>query len=194
MYVNDFDNNGRVEHIICTHNGDSAYPMIMRDELVDQMPYLQTKYPDHKSFKEQKINDIFTHEQLERSVKLTATNMHSSILLNQGNGKFDLISLPVEAQFTPIYAIQVEDYDSDGLPDIAMGGNLYKAKPASGIYDGSYGVLLKGDGKGTFAFMDYLRSGFIVKGEVRDIAKVKNVNSNLLLVAVNNDKLKIFEY
>ncbi len=194
MYVNDFDNNGRVEHIICTHNGDSTYPMITRDELVEQMPYLQTKYPDHKSFKEQKINDIFTHDQLERSVRLIANNMHSSILFNQGNGKFDLVPLPVQAQFTPIYAIQIEDFNSDGFPDIAMGGNLYRAKPASGIYDGSYGVLLKGDGKGNFTCMDYLRSGFNVKGEVRDIAKLNKVNGNLLLVAVNNGKLKIFKY
>ena len=127
-------------------------------------------------------------------MKLVATNMYSSILINQGNGQFDLMPLPVEAQFTPIYAIHVEDFNSDGFPDIAMGGNLYRAKPESGIYDGSYGVLLKGDGKGTFAFMDYLRSGFIVKGEIRDITRVNNVNSNLLIVAVNNGKLKIFKY
>jgi len=194
MYINDFDNNGKVEHIICTYNGDFPYPMIMKDELVNQMPYLKTKFPDHKSYKQQRIDEIFTQDQLDRSVRLIAENMYSSILLNQGDGKFDLKPLPVEAQFAPMYAIQIGDFNGDSLPDIVMGGNLHRAKPESGIYDGSYGVLLKGVGKGIFASVDYLESGFFVKGEIRDIEEISVGKNTILAVAINNDKLKVFKY
>ena len=40
MYVNDFDLNGSVEHIICAFNGDTAFPLAMKDDLVRQIPTL----------------------------------------------------------------------------------------------------------------------------------------------------------
>jgi len=167
---------------------------LMWADLVRQMPFLKIKYPDHKSFRLQTIEDIFTPDQLNKSVKLISEYMLSSILLNLGNGKFELSPLPVQAQFSPMYAIQIEDFDRDGFLDIILGGNLYRAKPESGIYDGSYGVLLKGKGKGNFTFVGYANSGFFVKGEIRDIEKIRVGGNNLVAVAVNNNKLKVFKY
>jgi hypothetical protein len=194
LYVNDFDQNGSVEHILCTYNGDTTYPMATWDDLVRQMPFLKKRYPDHKSFQNQTIEDIFSPAQLARSVRLMSENMQSSVLLNQGDGKFTLAALPLEAQFSPMYAVQVDDFDGDDMPDVLMGGNLYRAKPESGIYDGSYGVLLKGLGKGIFTYIDYVKSGFFVKGEIRDIKKLSVGENKLMIVAVNNDSLKVFKY
>ena len=56
----------------------------------------------------------------------------------------------MEAQLSPMYGIAAEDFDKDGNIDILMGGNFYQSKPEVGIYDASYGILLKGDGKGNF--------------------------------------------
>ena len=33
----------------------------------------------------------------------------------------------VQAQFSPVYGILVDDFDKDGMKDILMGGNLYNA-------------------------------------------------------------------
>jgi hypothetical protein len=194
MYVNDFDNNGKVDHVIGTYRGDTLYPMVMRDELVNQMPYLRTTYPDHKSYAQQSVEAIFSREQLDRSVKLIAETMASSILINHGKGKFELIPLPKEAQFSPVYAIHIDDFTRDGTSDILLGGNQYRAKPETGIYDGSYGLLLKGIGNGIFAPVEYLHSGFFVKGEIRDLEIVNTGKDFLLIVARNNDTLKVFKY
>ena len=86
------------------------------------------------------------------------------------------------------------DFDNDGLMDILLGGNLYKAKPETGIYDGSYGVFLKGNGNGTFADVGFDRSGFFIKGQIRDIEKIVIEGNNMVLVTVNDDQLKIFKY
>ena len=150
MYVSDFDENGSVEQVITCYNGDKAYPMALRHDLVAVLPYLKKKYLKYDSYKEQTIEDIFTKEQLEKAIKLEAKEMRSSVIMNNKNGTFTLKPLPVEAQFSTVSGISVSDYDGDGKADILLGGNFYQSKPEVGIYDASYGLLLKGDGKGNF--------------------------------------------
>ena len=62
MYVNDFDLNGSVEHIICAFNGDTAYPMAMKDDLVRQIPALERTYETYKAYSGETIHDIFSEE------------------------------------------------------------------------------------------------------------------------------------
>src|SRR5258706_5540866 len=77
MYVNDFDNNGSVEQIICTYNGDKSYPMVLRHDLLQQMPGLKKKFLKYESYKDATITDIFTPNQLQDAVKLTAFEFSS---------------------------------------------------------------------------------------------------------------------
>ena len=78
--------------------------------------------------------------------------------------------------------------------DILIGGNFYRSKPEVGIYDGSYGLVLKGNGKGRFAPLKAERSGFLVKGEIRDFLHIKVNDTDFILVARNNDSLLTFSY
>ncbi|MEO6720143.1 MAG: hypothetical protein ABIN67_07240, partial [Ferruginibacter sp.] len=96
-------------------------------------------------------------------------------------------------QFSTVYGISVKDYDGDGKQDILLGGNFYQGKPEVGIYDASYGLLLKGDGKGNFIAVNERQSGFFLKGAVRDIISIKSKNRSLVIVARNNDQIKIFQ-
>ena len=193
MYVSDFDENGSVEQVITCYNGDKAYPMALRHDLVAVLPYLKKKYLKYDSYKEQTIEDIFTKEQLAKAIKLEAKEMRSSVIMNNKNGTFTLKPLPVEAQFSTVSGISVSDYDGDGKADILLGGNFYQSKPEVGIYDASYGLLLKGDGKGNFKAIKSNQSGFFIKGAVRDILTIKNKKKNLVIVARNNDQPKIFQ-
>lgn len=45
IFINDFDNNGTLEHIITVYNNDKAYPMVLRHDLVSQMPLLEKEIP-----------------------------------------------------------------------------------------------------------------------------------------------------
>ncbi len=193
MYVSDFDNNGSIEQIVTCYNKDSAYPMVLRHDLVSVLPSLKKKYLKYESYKEQTMRDIFTPEQLSRAIKLDAYTMQSSVFINNRKGAFSRKALPVEAQLSPMYGIAAEDFDKDGNTDIVMGGNFYEAKPEAGIYDASYGVYLKGDGKGNFTAAKSKQSGINVRGSIRNIEEVKAGNKKVLIVSLNNGVPRFFK-
>jgi hypothetical protein len=192
MYVNDFDRNGKVEHIITMFNGDDEYPMIQQKDIVKQIPSLKAKYPTFNSYREQKMSDIFNEETLNSSIIQEVYNLKTSILINEGGSEFSLKSLPSEAQFSPTFGISVHDFNRDGKPDILIGGNFYRSKPEAGIYDASYGCLLIGDGKGNFDFIPNRISGLSTKGEIRDFELIED--KNILIVLKNNDFAEVFKY
>ena len=124
---------------------------------------------------------------------MEAFEFSTGIILNDGKGKFTFKSLPVEAQFSTMYAIDVFDYDQDGNQDILLGGNLYRVKPEAGRYDASYGVFIKGDGKGGFKAVTSQNSGLSIDGEVRDFTRITIAGTNLVVVARNNDSVLFYK-
>ncbi len=194
MYVGDFGNNGTTQQIITCFNGDSSYPVHLRHDLVAVLPYLKKKYLKYENYKGQRVEDIFTREQLSNAVKLDAYTMQSSVFINNKNGTFTTKALPVEAQLSPMYGIAAEDFDKDGNIDILMGGNFYQSKPEAGIYDASYGILLKGNGKGNFTALPPQQSGINISGAVRDMVLIQNGHKKLAVIAKNNDSTRLIQF
>ena len=194
LFVNDFDGNKSAEQILSMYNGDESYPLVLRHDLVMQLPNLKKKYLRYENYKEQKVSDIFSEKEIRTAAKSTVYSTQSSVAINNGNGTFELLNLPIAAQYAPVYAVSLEDFDKDGQLDLLLGGNFYRSKPEVGIYDGSYGLFLKGNGKGDFVSMPAKESGFLVKGEIRDIETIQIGDKTTVLVARNNDRLLTFDY
>lgn len=190
LFSKDFDNNGFTDPILAFRADDGKdYPFALRHNLTEQMKGLTKRFPDYHSFKQAGITDIFTPEELEGSQKLEVNTLASVILVNDGAGNFDVQPLPIQAQFSTIYAILTSDFDNDGDLDIVLGGNQYSVKPEVGRYDASYGVFL--ENLGNMLFKDYPDgNGFKVNGEVRDIV----LDRRRLIVARNNDSLALFNF
>jgi enediyne biosynthesis protein E4 len=193
-YINDFDQNGSIEQILTSYIGEKSYPMSLRHDLVSQLPHLKKKYLKYEDYQGQTINDIFTKEELEVSIKQKVTMLESIILWNNGNGTFKIEILPLEAQLSPIFAILLEDIDNDGLVDILLGGNLHNVKPEVGRYDASYGLFMKGLGKGKFDVIPAKDSGLLLEGEVRDFGWIHANGKNILMVVRNNAPMQYFEF
>jgi hypothetical protein len=166
----------------------------MKDDLVKQIPSLEAEYKKYDDYKDQTMTDIFPADVLQRSVVLNATIMESCIMMHTGQESYRLIPLPAEAQFTPVYAMAAEDFDKDGICDILIGGNQYRARPETGIYDAGYGLYLKGDGNGEWRAVTPEVSGFFVKGEMRDLEVMKINGKRIIAVARNNDNLQFYTY
>ena len=191
-YINDFDQNGTAEQVICQYNGDQAFTTALRQDIVKQMPHLLKKYNSFEAYKKQTIEDMFSPEELQGSVLHQVQLLASVILLSDGKGGVKLRPLPREAQYAPVYAVLLEDLDRDGITDILLGGNLHAVKPEVGRYDASYGVFLNGLGQGKFEAVSPRHSGLVLEGEVRDFAWVKTHHAAILAVVRNNDHLQLF--
>ena len=131
---------------------------------------MKKKFVSYESFAASKFEDYFTEEQLSGSDTLVAEMFESIYMENDGKGNFKITRLPIEAQFSPVFALESADINSDGNPDIITGGNFSQSRVSIGQCDANYGIIFLGDGKGSFSTLDPARSGLKIRGDVRDIS------------------------
>lgn len=174
LYYDDFDQNGQIDPIFTSYIQGVSYPYISRDELQNQMPLFRRLYTDFKSYSTISTAQLFKNGELEKAKKHTANFMETTCFLSSGNNKYVQKSLPIEAQYSPIHAILVFDYDKDGKQDLILGGNSFYAKLRLGKFDANYGILLKGNEKGEFQYINQGKSGLKIFGDVRSIIAIKN--------------------
>ena len=190
LYVHDFFGNDATEQILAFYKNGVSYPMAGRDELVRLMPPLRSKYPSYAAFGASRIEDIFPQSELGRAQVREAYMFASAVALNRGNGAYAIEALPKEAQFAPVYAAVAQDFDGDGHRDLLLGGNFFGVTPVRGRYDASFGLLLRGSGRGTFAPADMETSGVAIEGQIRDMKPLRQArHGRAIAVARNDDKL-----
>lgn len=194
MYVNDFDLSGSIDHIITTYQEHKAYPLVMKDDLVQQMPSLHSRVPTFDRYKNLTLDSLFDDAIINKSIVYEAKTMETSVIVNMGHGNFKVLPLPAEVQFAPVYSLLVEDFDGDGLVDILAGGNQSRVKPEAGTYLASYGLLLIGLGNGQFRSSPARESGVCVKGEIRDFDLLDYADQKLIIVAKNNDVTEFLKW
>lgn len=187
MYVGDFAHNGTLQQILTFYKDGVSYPVAGRDELVRLIPSLRSRYVTYKDFGASRVEDIFPATELAHATVLEARTFASAVALSDGKGGYALKPLPMEAQFSPVYAAVAGDYTGDGVPDLLLGGNFSGVTPTFGRYDASYGLLLRGDGAGGFAPVEMERSGVVIDGEVRHMRALRGANGERLIVVARND-------
>lgn len=200
MYVKDFDNNGSLDPIICVYRASpegkrALYPLASKDEMTSQLPHLRKKYLKYKDYATATIQDVFPEDTLKRALVKNAYTFSTSYIENKGNEGFMMTALPIESQFSVVFALQAGDFDRDGQKDILLAGNFDSVTPLLSRYDASMGLLLKGNGKGGFTSVPPVQSGFVAKGECRDIQLIKLANGKtVVLVMQNNETLQVLEW
>ncbi|MBD0254453.1 MAG: VCBS repeat-containing protein [Cytophagales bacterium] len=198
LFAKDLDHNGSIDPIMAYYlpNGEGQrqlYPAIGRDQFALQVPGIKSKFPQHAGYSAVAVGQLFNENDRQGMLELTCEETRTVWLENKGNGRFALHPLPVEAQLAPVNAVVCTDADGDGFLDLLLAGNEYQAEVTAGRYDASYGLLLKGNGKGGFTPVGPAASGFIVDGDVKDLKLIDTGNGEPLVVAAVNDApLKVF--
>jgi hypothetical protein len=194
MYLNDFDNNGSLDQIICSYQDGISYPVASLDELISQIPELEKRYTSYSDFGGKTAKDIFGKKALNQSILKSAVLFESCLFINEGDGTFKINKLPMMAQFSPVRDILVRDLNIDGKIDLILAGNDYTVRPSMGRYDASYGWCLLGDTGYRYNALMPATSGLKITGDARRILPIKISGKQYLVAAVNDGDLQIFEF
>jgi hypothetical protein len=188
MYYKDFDDNGAIDPVFCFYIHGVSYPYLTRDELLDQVSIMRTRFTDYKSYADATIKDIFNEEEMKGAGHLSVNELQTTFFESDSTGKFHISRLPLQAQYAPVYAITSLDYNHDGNEDLLLCGNMNHARLRPGKYDANYGVLLQGNGKGDFTYIPQQQSGFHLQGDARSVININNT----LLFGINQQPVKAY--
>ena len=189
IYLNDFDKNATYDIVLSYKSEDTEYPVRGRQCSSEQMPAIKEKFKNYNSFASASLEEIYSNQMLEESLKYEI-NSFESVYLQNNSGKFIAKPLPYQAQFSNINAMVVKDIDLDGNLDIVLGGNLYNAEVETPRNDSSYGLWLKGDGNNGFSALPPRDTGLVMRGDIRNIKLIKVGDENHLIIGANNQPLQ----
>ncbi len=195
----DFENNGGYVAIPSlflpdTKGGLSEFPAVGRDEIIDRIPSLKKRYDTYKPFATATMSDIFPAAMMKDAQRLKANTLQSCYIRNDGGGKFTMIPLPKAAQVSALNGMIADDFDGDGNLDVLMNGNDYGTEVSIGRFDALNGLLLKGDGKGSFQPLSILQSGVYIPGNGKALVKLAYGKGKYLVAGSQyKDALKVFQ-
>jgi hypothetical protein len=193
LYTKDFDENASLDPILTHYLQGREHIVASRDELITQLSYMRKRFPRYAEFAKSDFTGIFTEEELEKAYVLRAQMFESIYLENEGDEKFSVKPLPLQAQFAPVFGMAAFDVDDDGNLDIVAVGNSYATEISLGRYDASFGCVMKGDGAGNFKALPPQESGFVVNGDTKGLATLVDGNGqSVILVTQNSGPLEAF--
>ena len=198
LWMNDYDKNGDLDKIMTYTISGKDMPVFLKRDVQDQLPMLKKENLKHSEYANKTIQDLFSKDLIKSSIVKTFNYAPSCVAINEGNGKFTIKELPVMSQLCCINSIQPIDVNGDGFIDLVSGGNQFGFLPQFEKLDASFGDVLINNGKGDFTWQESKKTGLNLRGELRDIATIKNSKGTYLLFLQNNEfpvlyKLNIYK-
>ncbi|MBA2561596.1 MAG: VCBS repeat-containing protein, partial [Chitinophagaceae bacterium] len=202
IYAKDYDNNGNYDAIptlfLPTSQEDLSkkeYPAQTRDDMAKQMIMFRSKFQNYRTYASATFDKMLSKDELKDALVLKANYFANSLIKNLGNGKFQIIPLPLATQYSCINGMLCDDFDGDGNLDLLINGNDYGTEVSVGRYDACNGLFLKGNGNGNFSPLSILQSGWYVPGNGKALVKLQNAAGETLVAASQNKgPLKIFQF
>ena len=197
LFYNKFNGSAKAQPVLsCYMTNESGqkerYPFAYRDDLFRVIPSLKKKYWNYDSYSKATLNEVFNADELSGAAHYRADVFDNCILINKGNGKFSISSLPAAAQLSCINGILAMDIDKDGNMDLIVSGNSHSNEVVYGWMDASLGLLLKGDGKGNFKPVPAMVSGLFLQGDMKSLVCLYDKGGHpIILGGANADSLQV---
>ncbi|HXG47489.1 MAG TPA: VCBS repeat-containing protein [Methylomirabilota bacterium] len=136
--------------------------------LTQAAPMLADHFPTHQRYSETAVEGLWSKLQATPQ-GVQAVTLASTLFLNRGD-RFEVVPLPQQAQWAPVFGIAVADYDGDGWQDVFLGQNFFALRPEMPRLDAGLGLLLQGAGGGRLVPVPPSRAGVAIFGEQRGVA------------------------
>ncbi|NER14642.1 hypothetical protein GWK08_14395 [Leptobacterium flavescens] len=185
LYSNDFDDNGSIEPVITYFYQGTETVFASKDELIKQMPFINKKYLSYKDFAKADFDEIFPKNKIKTASKKQLYQLASCYFENNGNNSFSVKQLPFLVQTSSVHSIFVDDFNSDGYPDVLIAGNNYEISTQLGRLDALHGLLLLNDRNGFFT--EGKNQLFDIPGPARDIEKIMIDDTAYYIISINNN-------
>ena len=192
VFYDDFDDNGSKDIVLAYYNYGIQFPLRGFSCSSQQVPDLQDKFKKYDIFASLDVQQVYGEENLENALRLSVNTFKSATLINN-KSFFDFRPLPNYAQFSSVNDIIIKDFDNDKLNDLLIVGNMYHAEIETARNDAGNGLLLKGNGDGSFNEIPTLKSGFFTPGDSKKAISLTLGTKEIILVANNDDRLQIFK-
>lgn len=191
VFAKDFDGNGTNDVFLARYLKESQLVPIRGKECTSQqMPQIGEKFPTYLSFATSDLPTILGAD-IENAVHRQAQLFSTVMFINEG-GKLSVRKLPVEAQFSAVTGIVVQDFDKDGKKDILLAGNKFDVEVETTAADASVGLFMKGMGNLSFKCLKSFESGIFLPYNVKDVQAIPVGSDWAVVVGSNNDKLRVF--
>ncbi len=187
VYASDYNKDGRLDPVMSYYVQGKKYVGHSRDNLIDQINTIRARFRTYTDYANATFEESFLPEELKEAFVVCSQRFETSYLENLGKGKFRISSLPLVAQFSPVYGMVTGDYDHEGNLDVVLVGNSYAPEISSGRDDALIGLYLRGDGKGSFTPVSIAHSGFLADKDAKGLAKLILGNGRELMIVGNNN-------
>ena len=170
LFHGDLDRNGTWDLLLAQPVRAGAEPRSVEsyERLRVAVPSIRSRLATFEAYSEASLEEILGVPP-GRVARRVARVYDHQILLNRG-GRFEPVSLPLEAQFAPSMGVTVGDLDGDGREDVFLSQNFFPTRLDDPRYDAGLGLLLRGDGRGGLKPVSSVRSGIRIYGDQRGAA------------------------
>ena len=189
LYLADLDKNGTIDPMLTYSIDEKDYTFLGKGEIEKQVPLIKKKFLYFHDFAGKTVEELFG-DSLTDHHPLQVNSFASGVFYNKGKGHYEFKAFPASAQAAPLFGFITLAGANMG---ILAGGNFSGVLPYEGRYDADYGDVLTPDMNNSFKAVSPVTSGFLLRGEVRDIKSLKTKKSLIYIVAFNNNKLKFFK-
>ncbi|MBM3835931.1 MAG: hypothetical protein FJ403_22240 [Verrucomicrobia bacterium] len=191
-FYGDWNGDGRIELIEAWQRGDHWLPVHDRTWLTRGLSELPHRFTTHQAFGKASIQEILGTRYQNAGIAEVAS-LESAVFLNRGD-RFECLPLPREAQLSPVFSVNVGDFDADGAEDLFLSQNFFGGVSDMTRDDAGRGLWLRGKGEGTFTAVDASVTGIKIDGEQRGgaLADFNHDGRVDLAVSQNNAATKLY--
>jgi len=194
IYAGDFDLNGTQDDVLSYKFKGNFVPARGKECSTQQMPFISKKTPSYKQFANATLVDIYG-EKINNAYQREVNEFHSILLLNEGNGKFKKLELPIMAQSLPILDGDVFDFNKDGFEDLIIVGNIFNTEVETPRLDNPFALILISNKKDGYTVLGPDKTGLFIDGNAKSVKIIKQnyLNKIFAVIATNNAKTEVFE-